>query len=34
LAIASDRSEDYGCGSTFYMSPGRWRPSRNPGLWH
>ncbi|KAI1345279.1 kinase-like domain-containing protein [Xylariaceae sp. FL0016] len=21
LAIASDRSEDYGCGSTFYMSP-------------
>jgi serine/threonine protein kinase len=23
LAIAADRSEDYGCGSTFYMSPGR-----------
>jgi len=23
LAIASDRSVDYGCGSTFYMSPGR-----------
>lgn len=22
LAIAKDRSEDYGCGSTFYMSPG------------
>lgn len=21
LAIANDRSEDYGCGSTFYMSP-------------
>lgn len=21
LAIAADRSEDYGCGSTFYMSP-------------
>jgi len=28
LAIANDRSEDYGCGSTFYMSPGRFtKPS-------
>jgi serine/threonine protein kinase len=26
LAIANDRSEDYGCGSTFYMSPGRFKP--------
>ncbi|KAI1183825.1 kinase-like domain-containing protein [Nemania serpens] len=31
LATASDRSEDYGCGSTFYMSPecldpSSWRP--------
>ena len=25
LAIAADRSEDYGCGSTFYMSPGRFK---------
>ncbi|TQS33542.1 hypothetical protein Golomagni_06109 [Golovinomyces magnicellulatus] len=31
LATADDRSEDYGCGSTFYMSPECLDPSgRNP----
>lgn len=31
LATSSDRSEDYGCGSTFYMSPGRTLYSPHPG---
>lgn len=31
LATAEDRSEDYGCGSTFYMSPECMEPTtRNP----
>lgn len=42
LAISTERSEDYGCGSTFYMSPGRSkilelsssRPRRTPFLIH
>lgn len=33
LATSSDRSEDYGCGSTFYMSPGRFRTSTSRSSW-
>jgi serine/threonine protein kinase len=33
LAIASERSEDYGCGSTFYMSPGKGSsPNKSSGF--